>query len=93
VADTTTTDRPDVVVICLRDPDHANEYAVFADGLRVEILDIDPGRGDLRDPGERDDFRASREADAQRLERAGHPAAAQRLRDLARRVLGAIDAP
>lgn len=38
------------IVVTVRDPDWSNEYAIF--GEPVEIIDIDAGYADLRDPEE-----------------------------------------
>lgn len=42
---------PDCVVVCIRDPDASNYYAVFGSPEPI-ILDIDLGHLDLSDPDE-----------------------------------------
>lgn len=80
--------RPDVVVICVRDPDYSNEFDVFADGVQVEIIDVDLGSRVFTERWEREEFRATREEEAGRLERAGHAAAAEHLRAIVKRTVG-----
>jgi len=80
--------RPDVVVICVRDPDYSNEFDVFSDGPKVEIIDVDLGNRDFTEEWDRDEFRATREEEVERLEQAGHAASAERLRQIIKQNVG-----
>lgn len=78
--------RVDSYVIAIRDPDWSNEFLTF--GHYVEIIDVDFGRADLRDPDEFAEWRDSLLAEAERLSPLGDahetPAAqaARKLREI-----------
>lgn len=55
------------IVVTVRDPDWSNEYAIF--GEPVEIIDIDAGYADLRDPEEFAEWKDSHLTAAAELER------------------------
>ena len=70
---------PEVLVICTRDPDYSNDFAVFADG-RVHIVDVDLGRSVLDDHHERAEWRDGHMHTVAELEKVGHRAGADALR-------------
>lgn len=57
------------IVVTVRDPDWSNEYAIF--GEPVEIIDIDAGRSDLRNPEEFAEWKDSHLMTAAELEGTG----------------------
>lgn len=68
------------VVICVRDPDASNDYAVF--GGDVTIIDVDLGYADLSDPEEWAEWKQSQLADVLVLERSGQKEAAEYLQSI-----------
>jgi anti-sigma regulatory factor (Ser/Thr protein kinase) len=59
-----------VYIVCHRDPDSSNFYVKFPDKADIEIIDIDYGYMDLRDPEEFSEWKDSQLAEAEDI--AGH---------------------
>lgn len=71
-----------IVVICVRDPDDSNSYSVY--GGEVEIVDVDLGRADLRDPDEFSEWFESHLSTANELREKGETEAGDALEALIR---------
>lgn len=65
------TDSP--VVVTIRDPDASNEYMHFGPGA-VNVVDIDAGHMDLRDPEEYNEWAEGLLSAASQWEQSAHPA-------------------
>lgn len=67
------------VIICVRDPDASNEF--FVHETPTQIIDVDFGRADLRDPDEFEEWATSLRLEATRIH-ALSPGAAMRLHNI-----------
>lgn len=70
-----------VVVICVRDPDAANEFEVYGD-IELKIVDVDLGAMNLRNDDEWASWRESQEAEVAALRELGRDDAAGRLEEI-----------
>lgn len=68
------------IVVCVRDPDASNDYRTF--GCDPEIIDVDLGYHDLRDPEEFRGWAEGHLDTAERLMREGELDAAEYLKNL-----------